>query len=457
MSNLESIITSAATWLWGPPMLAILSLVGISFTVRLKGLQFRSLLRSAALTIKNRTGRGAGNITPLQSVFSALGGMIGNANIAGAATALFMGGPGALFWLWVGALIGMVIVYAETWLALNNREKSSDGTFSGGPMYYIRNMIKLKWLASLFALTMGVKALLATSTVQSNSVSLAAATAFRLNWLPDWIPPQLPFCLLLAFLTWLVIIGGLIAIARTLEKITPAMVLIYSISGMIIIFTKGDMFLTALSLVFRHAFTPASASGGFAGAGVMMAIRYGIARGFYSNEAGTGSSPIMYSAAKTDNPHQQSLIAMFGVFIDTIVASFTFLIILVTGVWQSGLTSTPLTTAAYETVFRSAGGYIVVLSSFLFGYSTLIVWSFYGEQCFAFLWGDRVKKLYRWLFSIAIVFGFLKVELIWSVGDLLNGATILINLTALIFLIRYVKGSAHRRIPPPIEGEHPRR
>ncbi len=448
MPTIELIIKSAATWLWGPPMLTVLFLVGIYFTLRLKGLQFRSLLRSAKLTIRNRTGRGAGNITPLQSIFSALGGMIGNANIAGAATALFMGGPGALFWLWVGALIGMVIVYAETWLALNNREKSEDGIYSGGPMYYIRTMLKQKWLASLFALTMGLKALLATSTVQSNSVSLAASTAFRLSWLPAWLPPQLPFCLLLAFLTWLVIIGGLISIARTLEKITPAMVLIYSVCGLIIILVRGDMLLSALSLVFQHAFTPASASGGFTGAGVIMAVRYGMARGFYSNEAGTGSSPIMYSTAKTDNPHQQSLIAMFGVFIDTIVATFTFLIILVTGVWQSGLTSTALATAAYTTVFRGAGPYIVVLASFLFGYSTLIVWSFYGEQCFAFLWGDGVKKRYRWLFSIAIIFGFLKVELIWSVGDLLNGAVILINLAALVFLIRYVSGSARSRFSP---------
>ncbi|MCK5148528.1 sodium:alanine symporter family protein [bacterium] len=435
---IEISIRAAATWLWGPPMLIVLFLVGFYFTIKLKGLQFTSLLQAGRLTCRKQHAEGEGNITPLQSLFSALGGLIGNGNIAGAATALYMGGPGALFWLWVGAFIGMIIVYAETFLALNNREKSIDGTFSGGPMYYIRNILKMKWLAALFALAMGFKTLLATSTVQSNSISLAASTVFQLSWLPEWVPPQLPFCLLLALLTWLVIIGGLHSIARTLEKMTPLMVIIYISLGLIIIVVNGDMLIGALGMVLKSAFTPASMSGGFTGATVMMAIRYGIARGFYSNEAGTGSSPIMYSTAQIDNPHSQSLIAMFGVLIDTVVATFTFLIILVSGVWDSGLTSTALTTSAFNTVFGNVGSYIMVLASFLFGYSTLIVWSFYGEQCFAYIWGPRIRKGFRWAFSVAIIFGFMKVELVWSIGDFLNATTILINLAALLFMIHHV-------------------
>ncbi|MFH1942439.1 MAG: amino acid carrier protein [bacterium] len=436
-NQIEVFIQKAATWWWGPPMLIILSIIGIYFTIRLKGLQFTQIFRAAKFTYTKRAGSGEGNISPLQSLFGALGGLIGNANIAGAATAVFMGGPGALLWMWVGAFIGMIIVYIETLLALCHREKSADGTFSGGPMYYIQKVLKLKWLAVLYALMMGLKTLIATSTIQSNSVSLAASTVFHIRWLPQWIPQQLPFCIILACLTWLVIIGGLYSIARTLEKITPLMVLLYILLGVIIIIAKSSMLLEVIEKVFTNAFTPASASGGFAGAGVMLALRYGVARGFYSNEAGTGSSPMMYSTAKTDNVYYQSLISMFGVFIDTVVSTFTVLIILVTGVWTSGLTSTALSTSAFEAVFSNLGGYILVIASFLFGYSTLIAWCFYGEQCFAYLWGPRTRKIFRWAFSIAILFGFMKVESVWSVGDLFNASIITINLIALIFLLKH--------------------
>jgi len=435
--SIETFILAAATWLWGPPMLILLSIIGLYFTIRLKGLQLSQIVRASKLTYTQRAGSGEGNITPLQSLFGALGGLIGNGNIAGAATAVFMGGPGALLWMWVGAFVGMIIVYVETLLALSHREKSADGTFCGGPMYYIQKVLKLKWLAVIFAFVMGLKTLLATSTIQSNSISLAASTVFNLPWLAKWIPQQLPFCIILAFLTWLVIIGGLYSIARTLSKITPLMVLIYVILGAVIISVNYHVLLVTITNVFKNAFTPASASGGFAGAGVMMAIRYGVARGFYSNEAGTGSTPIMYSTAKTDNIYYQSLISMFGVFIDTVVSTFTVLIILVTGVWTSGLTSTALTTSAFQSFFGHFGGYILLFSSFLFGYSTLIAWCFYGEQCFAYLWGVRARKFFRWAFSIAILFGFMKVESLWSVGDLLNASTIIINLIALIFLVKY--------------------
>jgi AGCS family alanine or glycine:cation symporter len=438
LNSIEATIQAIANWLWGPPMLVFLFIVGVYFTLRFKGLQFIQIFKAGKLTYTQRTGSGEGNITPLQSLFSALGGLIGNGNLAGAATALFMGGPGALLWMWVGAFVGMIIVYVETLLALMHREKSSDGTFSGGPMYYIQKVLKLKWLAATFALAMGFKTLIATSTIQSNSISLAASTVFSTAWIPQGIPVQLPFCIILAFLTWIVIIGGISSIAKALEKITPFMVIVYILLGLAIILVNFGMLFEVIGLVFRNAFTPASATGGFAGAGVMMAIRFGVARGFYSNEAGTGSSPIMYSTARTDNIYYQSLISMFGVFIDTIVSTFTIVAILVTGVWTSGLTSTALTTSAFQTLFQTSGGYIIVFSSFLFGYSTLIAWCFYGEQCFAYIWGPKVRKLFRWLFSITIIFGFFKVEFLWSVGDVLNALTIVINLIALLFLVKHV-------------------
>ncbi|MFC1562090.1 alanine/glycine:cation symporter family protein [candidate division KSB1 bacterium] len=437
-SSAENLITETATWLWGPPMLVVLSVVGILFTFLLKGLQFITIGKSAKLTYTQRAGSGEGNITPLQSLYGALGALIGNGNLAGAATAVFMGGPGALLWMWAGAFVGMIIVYAETLLALMNREKSPDGTFSGGPMYYIQKNLKMKWLAVLFALAMGVKTLMATATIQSNSIALAATSIIDPSLFPDWMPAQLPYCVILAVLTWLVVIGGLRSIANSLAKITPLMVILFVISGTVIIFTHTDSLLNVFALIFRSAFTPSSAAGGFAGAGVMMAVRYGVARGFYSNEAGTGSSPIMYSTAKTDNIYYQSLISMFGVFIDTVVSTFTIVVILVTGVWTSGLTSTALTTSAFQSIYGNLGGYIVFIASFLFGYSTLIAWCFYGEQCFVYLWGPRMRKIFRWAFSIAVIFGYFDATVLWEWGDLLNAFTILVNLFALIFLINRV-------------------
>lgn len=435
---LDQWIRDFASFIWGYPMLIFLSLVGIYFTFRLKGLQFTRFFKAGRLTYQFRKGRGEGNITPLQSLLSALGGIIGNGNLAGVATAIAVGGPGAVFWLWVSSFIAMIIVYSETLLSLSHREKSSDGTYSGGPMYYIRDLLKLRWLAVMFACAMGFKALLATSTIQSNSISLAASKSFNLDWLPQQVPQLLPITLVLAFLTWLVVIGGLQSIARMLKVITPFMVLVYLLLAVFIILNYWEAFGSVLEMIVSKAFTPAGASGGFAGATVLMAIRFGVARGFYSNEAGTGSSPIMFSTAKCDNPVKQSLIGMFGVFIDTVVATLTAFIILIGGVWTSGETSTALTTAAFRVPFADYGGYIVFIASFLFGYSTLIAWCFYGEQCFVYIWGPRMRKRFRWGFCLLIVFGFIEAELLWSFADLLNASIVIINVVAVFFLIKYV-------------------
>jgi AGCS family alanine or glycine:cation symporter len=223
------------------------------------------------------------------------------------------------------------------------------------------------------------------------------------------------------------------------------MVIIYLFLGIVIIIKYSNLFEGVLKLIVSEAFTPTSASGGFAGATVLMTIRYGVARGFYSNEAGTGSSPIMFSTAKCDDPIKQSLIGMFGVFIDTIVATLTAFIILISGVWASGETSTALTTAAFRVPFGSYGSYIVFLASFLFGYSTLIAWCFYGEQCFVYIWGPKMRKIFRWAFCMVIIFGFFEAESLWSCADLLNASIVIINVTALFFLIKYVVSSSNNR------------
>jgi AGCS family alanine or glycine:cation symporter len=431
--TIDLLIRESATRLWGFPMLVFLSTVGGYFTVRLRGLQFRYFIAAARLTYRYRTGRGEGNISPLQSLLSALGGVIGNGNLGGVATAIAIGGPGAVFWLWVASLVAMILVYVETYLAVFQREKAANGTFSGGPMYYIEKLLGVRWLAMLFALAMGLKTLLATSTIQSNSIALAFQSAFD--------SPLLPICLGLSVLTLVVTIGGLRSIATTLEKMTPMMVILYLTAGIMILLCHWKGLGSVLQLVISRAFTPQGAVGGFAGATVLMAIRYGVARGFYSNEAGTGSSPIMYSTAKTDAPSNLALIGMFGVVIDTIVGTLTAFVILASGVWINGETSTALTTTAFGTVFGSGGSYLILLTSFLFGYSTLIAWSFYGEQCFAYIFGSGVRITYRWLFCVAICFGFLEPELLWSWGDLLNGVTVLVNVIAVTLLIRFTYSS----------------
>jgi AGCS family alanine or glycine:cation symporter len=431
-------IRDFASLIWGYPMLIFLILIGLYFSFRLKGIQFSHFLKAGQLTYQYREGKGEGNLTPLQSLYGALGGMIGNGNLGGVAAAVAVGGPGAIFWLWVSSFIAMIIVYAETLLAMSHRKKSSDGTFSGGPMYYIAHLLKLRWLATLFAMAMGFKALLATTTVQSNSISLAASKAFDLQWLPQKIPVLLPVSITIAILTWLVVIGGLRSIASVLKMLTPLMVIIYLVLGIFILIKYGDAFGETIRLIISKAFTPTGVSGGFAGASVIMTIRFGVARGFYSNEAGTGSSAIMFSTAKCDDPVKQSLISMFGVFIDTIIGTLTVVIVVICGVWDSGETSTALTTAAFRVPFGVYGSYIVFFTSFLFGYSTLIAWCFYGEQCFVYVWGPKIRKIFRWAFCTFIIFGFMEAELVWSIADLLNASIVIINVIALFLLIKHV-------------------
>jgi len=424
-------IRAAAGWLWGPPMLLFLSAVGLYLTWRLKGLQVRQFFASARLTIRYRAGSGEGNISPLQSLFSALGGLIGNGNLAGVATAIAIGGPGAVFWFWAAALIAMIIVYAETFLAVSYRRKATDGTYSGGPMYYIESVLGMRWLAILFALAMGTKTLMATATIQSNSIAIAFQSLSA--------KPGFWACLAVAALTWLATIGGLKSVVGALERITPAMVLFYLVMSAVVLILTFDQLPSVLALIVEDAFRPASPTGGFAGAGVLVAMRYGVARGFYSNEAGTGSAPIMYSTARADEPGKLALIGMFGVVIDTAVGTLTALVILSTGIWLSGATSTALTSAAFESHFGSAGAILVFVCSLLFGYSTLVAWCFYGEQCFAYIWGSGVRKIYRWMFSAAVLFGFFEPELLWSWGDLLNAGTVLVNVTAVILLARFLR------------------
>jgi AGCS family alanine or glycine:cation symporter len=321
----------------------------------------------------------------------------------------------------------MATMYSESLLGCKYRLKDKDGTFLGGPMVYINSALKWRWLAIAFALAMGFKTLIATTSVQSNSMSIALFNEFGIS--------QFLSCAVIAALTWLVIIGGLKSIARTTQFLSPLMTILYLSGSIAVLFINQNQIISAFESIFVYAFTEKGAVGGFAGSTMLMALRYGSARGAYSNEAGTGSVAILHATAKSDDPVKQSLISMLGVFIDTIViCTLTALVILTSGIWTEGLNSTALASESFSLAF-SSGRWIVLSASLLFGYSTLITWCFYGEQCAAFIFGDKIKVYYRWLFCAAILVGATSnAENIWSMGDLLNGLTVIINLIGVLAL-----------------------
>jgi AGCS family alanine or glycine:cation symporter len=438
MQILFELFKKIADFIWGPQMLIFILGSGLYFSFRLKGIQFTKLGQVVEALRKSRKTTGEGNITPYQALMSALSGIVGNGNIAGVATAIAVGGPGAVFWMWISALPLMATMYSESLLGFLYRQKDADGTFLGGPMVYIQRGLRWKWLAVSFAFAMALKTLIATTSIQSNSMSIVLNNQFNI--------PHLHACILIAFMTWLVIIGGLKTIARTAEFLSPIMTLFYLAGGLLVIILNADKLGFVFREIFTFAFTVKRAVGGFVGASMLMALRYGAARGAYSNEAGTGSVAIMHATAKTDDPVRQSLIAMIGVFIDTIVVcTITALVILTADVWTGGLNSTALASSSFSSTL-TYGNWIVLGASLLFGYSTLITWCFYGEQSAAYLFGDKIKKIYRWLFCIAVLVGATpNAENIWSMGDLLNGVTVIINLIGIVALTSVVTRSTFNR------------
>lgn len=438
MDLVERIVHSLSGLVWGNHTLLLLVGTGVFFTFRLKLVQVRHFTNAWKLLFSRQQSRlgSQGDVSPFQALMVALAGAIGNGNIAGVATAIVLGGPGAVFWMWVSAVFGMGAMFAESVLGVRYRRRASDGTMASGPMYYIRDGLGWPWLAAIFAFFMGIKALFATTLVQTNSIALVIN---QQTGTPTWAVGAA-----LAVLTWLVIIGGIRSIGRFAARLTPAMGILYVGGALLVLMVQIERIPEAVALIFRHAFLPSAAIGGFAGAAVQQAVRYGVARGVYSNEAGTGSAPVAHGAAKTESPVQQGLIAMLGVFVDTLViCTMTALVILVTGVWTSGETSTALTSLAFNENLSRMGSWIVLLSSLLFGYSSLISWPYYGEQSFAYLFGVRVKRFYRWSFCLVILIGGMtRVEFVWNVGDLLNGMMAIPNLIGILALSGEVVRSA---------------
>ncbi len=417
--------------LWGPPMLVLLLGTGVYLTVRLRGLQFRSLFHALYLALIKRkeTGTEEGDISHFQALMTALSATVGTGNIAGVATALAAGGPGALFWMWVTGLVGMATKFAEAVLAVKYREKDRFGTMSGGPMYYLSRGLGSRQLGLLFAFLASIAAFGIGNMVQSNSVADSVEAVFH-------VAPSTTG-IVLASLTALVVLGGIRSIARVASVLVPVMILCYMAGAAVVLLQNAARVAEGVQLIFTHALTPTSAAGGFAGATVRATIRWGVARGVFSNESGLGSSPIAAAAAQTRDPTTQALVSMTQTFIDTlVVCTMTGLAILATGVWTSGETGAQLTTMAFAHALPGGnGGIIVTLGLILFAFSTILGWCYYGEKSIEYLFGERAVVPYRVLYSIFVAVGaMVKLDLVWLLADMMNAMMAIPNLIGLLGL-----------------------
>lgn len=427
---MELLLNDIRDFIWGIPLIAFLVGTGIYLTVLLKGLQFSKLFHSLWLAlIKRKEDKSEGDITHFQALMTALAATVGTGNIAGVATAIAIGGPGALFWMWITGLFGMATKYAEAVLAVKYRVKDKNGNMSGGPMYYLANGLNLKWLGTLFAVFASVAAFGIGNMVQSNSVADAIKYSFN-------VPVEISG-IVLALATGLVLLGGIKSIGRVTGILVPFMVIFYFLAALFVVLIHIDQIPAVISHVLVEAFTDTAAAGGFAGATIMITIRSGISRGVFSNESGLGSAPIAAAAAQTRHPVTQALVSMTQTFIDTIIiCSMTGFAILVSNVLPSGATGAPLTQQAFETALPGQwGGIVVSIGLIFFAYSTILGWSYYGEKSLEYLLGEKSVKPYRLFFVIVVFVGaVVKLDLVWTIADIMNGLMALPNLIALLGL-----------------------
>jgi AGCS family alanine or glycine:cation symporter len=419
-------------YVWGAPMIALLMGTGLLLTILTGAAQFRYLgvaLREVLGKVTQR-GAGTGSVSPFQAVATALASTVGVGNIAGVATAIFIGGPGAVFWLWVSGLFGMCTKYAEIIVALHYREPDASGTMRGGAMYVLKKGLGLPWLGGVFALLTAVAAFGIGNMVQANSVADAMQASFG-------VPTYLT-AIVLVILTAVVILGGITSIANVTQFLVPFMAILYLGGGLFVLATHADRLPHALQLIFDGAFTGTAAAGGFAGSTMMMALRFGVARGLFSNEAGLGSAPIVHAAAQTDHPVRQAMYGIFEVFVDTIlICSTTALVILVTDTWTTGVTGAALSAKAFEVGLPGTFGDIVVTGGLLlFAFSTLIGWSYYGETGIVYLLGTKAALPYRLAWLVFVYLGATgSLHLVWDVSDTLNGLMAIPNLIGVLFSI----------------------
>ena len=435
-SRMLETIESVNSWLngfvWGTPMIVLLIGTGALLTVVTGAAQFRYLWRALTEVLGKLTqsGGGEGSVRPFQAVATALASTVGVGNIAGVATAIFIGGPGALFWLWVSGLFGMCTKYAEIVVALHYREKDAGGTMRGGAMYILKKGLGMPWLGAIFALLTSLAAFGIGNMVQANSVADALHATFGLS--------QSATGIVMVVLTGAVILGGIKRIGQVTQLLVPFMALLYLGGGIVILFMHASRLPDAFALVFESAFSGTAAAGGFAGSTIAMALRYGIARGLFSNEAGLGSAPMVHAAADTDHPVRQGLYGIFEVFVDTLlICTVTGLVILVTDSWTTGATGAALSVRAFEAGLPGTWGDIVVTGGLvLFAFSTVIGWSYYGETGVVYLFGAKAAMPYRIAWLVFIYLGAVgSLHLIWDVADTLNGLMAIPNLIAVLFSV----------------------
>ncbi len=417
-------------------MLILLVGTGLYLTILLKGMQFRVLPHAFKLIFKKEHGQ-LGDISHFAALMTALAATVGIGNIVGVATAITLGGPGAVFWMWMTGLVGMATKYAEAVLAVKYRERGEHG-MRGGPMYYLAKGAGLPKLAWLFALFTALAAFGIGNMTQANAVAGIFQSTFHIE---PWVTG-----VTLMLLTGLVILGGIRSIGRFTSILVPFMIVGYIAAAMVVLALNASETPNALSLIFTHAFNPIAAGGGFAGAAVAAAIRYGVARGVFSNEAGLGSSPIAAAAARTKDPVTQALVSMTQTFIDTlVVCSMTALVILTATPWTQGVGAAQLTSLSFAETLGTSGAIIVAISTALFAYSTLLGWSYYGEKAIEYLAGARAIRIYRVVFvAVVIVGAMMKLEFVWNFSDLMNGMMAIPNLIALLMLSKIVKQETDR-------------
>lgn len=416
-------------FVWGPPLLILLVGTGIYLTIRLGLLQVARLPKAFQLIFTK--DKGHGDVSSFAALCTALAATVGTGNIIGVATAIKVGGPGALFWMWMAAFFGMATKYAEGLLAIKYRTKDANGAVAGGPMHYILLGMGEKWrpLAIFFALAGVLVALLGIGTfTQVNSITESIQNTAQVD-------PAIT-ALILSIFVGIAVFGGLKSISKVSTAVVPFMAIVYILGTLTVILFNIEKIPATFALIFTSAFSPAAAVGGFAGASIRMAIQNGVARGVFSNESGLGSAPIAAAAAKTNEPVEQGLISMTGTFIDTlIICTLTGLTILVTGVWSGDLNGVALTQSAFSTVFSYFGPAILTIFLVLFAFTTILGWNYYGERCFEFLFGVRFIWLYRVVFVVMVLLGgFIELDMVWIIADIVNALMALPNLIALLVL-----------------------
>ena len=453
-SSLQPYLTTVCGYVWGWPLMTLLIGTGLWFSVLLRGLQFRLLPHALWLAFfKRKESTGAGDISHFQALMTACAATVGTGNIVGVATAIAIGGPGAVFWLWLTGLVGMVTKYAEALLAVKFRVVAANGTMAGGPMYYIEKGLGQKWMAVLFASLTVLASFGIGNLTQANAVADGLHASFGFDTRDTGM--------VLTLLSGLVLLFGIKGIARVTSVLVPFMILFYLAITAGVLWAHAERLPSVFALILKQAFTPAAATGGFAGAALSQTIRVGLARGLFSNESGLGSAPIAAAAARTSHPVVQALVSMTQTFIDTLlVCSMTAFVILSSGTWTQtgadggGLTGASLSSAAFTSVYGAWGGQFATVALVLFAWSTLIGWGYYGEKALQYLAGDKAIPVYRTVFvSVVYVGCVLRLETCWTLSDIFNGLMALPNLVALVLLSPIVASETRAYLKARADGD----